>query len=236
MIFIPRMRLYWGDSSLVECELRLMEAALASNEDYSYFHLLSGVDLQIKKTEEVHKFFDEHPNKQFIVLRNPYSGIMGMDRYYFFFPLRSYNKYVAKGLDIVSEKIQNAWKVNRLKNANYKICKSQKWFSITKECAEYVITQKPFIKQFTRYTSCSDEMFLGTVLINSPFWEQVYEPFRSSGGHVRLIDRERSEKASPHTWLMEDWEMIENSPYFWARKFDETRDAEIIEKVFETWK
>lgn len=73
-------------------------------------------------------------------------------------------------------------------------------------------------------------------MANSPYWEQVYEPYRSLGGHVRLIDRERAEKASPHTWLMEDWDMIVKSPYFWARKFDEKRDSEIIEKVFETWK
>ena len=53
---------------------------------------------------------------------------------------------------------------------------------------------------------------------------------------MRLIDRERPEGASPHTFTMEDWEMIEQCPYFWARKFDMSRDSEVIEKVFNTWK
>lgn len=234
--FIPRKSLHWGHSSLVECELRLIEAALESGEDYSYMHLLSGVDLQIKKTEDVHKFFDEHPDKQFIALRNVYSGIGGLSRYYFFLPLRSYNKYIAKILDLISMYIQKLFKVNRLKNYNCALCKSQQWFSITKECAEYVLTQKEFINKLIRFTCCSDEMFLGTVIVNSPFKEQIYEPFRSLGGHVRLIDRERCEGASPHTWLMEDWNIIEKSPYFWARKFDLNRDKEIIDKAFETWK
>ncbi|MCI6059631.1 MAG: beta-1,6-N-acetylglucosaminyltransferase [Dorea sp.] len=119
--FIPRKRLHWGHSSLVECELDLMEAAVSSGETYCYFHLLSGVDLQIKHTEEIHRFFDEHPD-----------------------------------------------------------------------------------------------------------W--------SLGGHMRLIDRERSEGASPHTFTMEDWEMIEQCPYFWARKFDMSRDSEVIEKVYNTWR
>ena len=234
--FIPRISVYWGHSSQVECELRLMEAALESGENYSYMHLLSGVDLQIKKTEDIHKFFDEHPNKQFIALRNVYSGLGGLSRYYFFLPLRFYIKYIGKALDLASAYIQKLFKVNRLKKLNCALCKSQQWFSITKECAEYVLTQKEFISKLIRFTCCSDEMFLGTVIVNSPFREQIYEPFRSPGGHMRLIDRERCEGASPHTWLMSDWKMIEESPYFWARKFDLNRDREVIDKVFEMWK
>lgn len=79
-------------------------------------------------------------------------------------------------------------------------------------------------------------MFLGTVIVNSKFREQIYEPYRSPGGHMRLIDRDRAEGASSHTWLSEDWEITKNCPYFWARKFDIKRDRDIIEKVFHTWR
>ena len=234
--FIPSMRVYWGHSSLVECELRLLETALATREDYAYMHLLSGVDLQIKHSEEIFEFFDAHPDKQFIALRNPLSGISGMNRYYFFLPLRAHNKYIAKGLDIISAFIQRKMKVNRLKDAKFVLCKSQQWFSITKECAEYIVSQRSFIENFIKYSCCSDEMVIGTVIANSKFWEHVYEPYRSVGGHMRLIDRERAEKASPHTFTMRDWDMIEECPYFWARKFDLNRDREVIEKVYNTWK
>lgn len=235
--FIPRRRLYWGHSSLVECELDLMEAALASGEEYCYFHLLSGVDLQIKHTEEIHQFFDEHPNQQFIALRNVYSGLEGLNRYYFFLPLRSYSKVLAKGLDILSAYIQKVFRVNRLNRfGDIPLCKCQQWFSITQECARYVVSQREWIQEFIRFTCCSDEMFLGTVIINSEFKNQIYHPYRSLGGHMRLIDRERPEGASPHTLTMEDWDMIEKCPYFWARKFDMKRDAEVIEKIFEKWR
>lgn len=235
--FIPRRRLYWGHSSLVECELDLMEAALAPEEEYCYFHLLSGVDLQIKHTEEIHQFFDEHPNQQFIALRNVYSGLGGLNRYYFFLPLRSYSKVLAKGLDLLSAYIQKVFRVNRLNRlGDIPLCKCQQWFSITQECARYVVSQREWIHEFIRFTCCSDEMFLGTVIINSEFKNQIYHPYRSLGGHMRLIDRERPEGASPHTLTMEDWDMIEKSPYFWARKFDMKRDAEVIEKIFEKWR
>lgn len=236
VVFIPRMSVHWGDSSQVECELRLLEAALSSGEEYLYVHLLSGTDLQIKTTDQIHDFFDKNPEKQFIALRNTVSGLNGLSRYYFFLPLRSYNKYIAKGLDLISVFIQKILKVNRLKKVNYPLCKCQQWFSITGACAAYVLGQKDFIKKFVKYTCCADEMFLGTVIVNSRFREQIYEPYRSPGGHMRLIDRDRAEGASPHTLTMADWKMIEQCPYFWARKFDMNRDAEIVDRVFETWK
>lgn len=234
VVFIPRMKVYWGDSSIVDCELNLMKAAIDSEEDYMYFHLLSGVDLQIKHTEQIHAFFDEHPDRQFLAFRNAVQGSRGVAHYYYFGRLREYNKPLAKGLNYVSQRIQTKLKVNRLKDIPYRLYKTQQWFSITPECAEYVLSQREFIETFTKHTSCSDEMFLGTVIMNSPYAKQVYRP-RGMDGHMRLIDRVRAEKASPHTMVMEDWSLIQNCPYFWARKFDIHRDTAIIDKVFETW-
>lgn len=233
--FIERIKVYWGDSSIVDCELNLIKAALDSKQNYMYMHLLSGVDLQIKQTEDIHAFFDEHPDRQFLAFRNTASGIRGMSHYYYFGRLRQYSKPVAKGLNILSQYAQSKLKIDRLKDFPLKLYKTQQWFSITPECAEYVLSQKEFIQSFIKFTSCSDEMFLGTVIMNSPYAKQV---FRKKGieGHMRLIDRERSEGASPHTLTIDDWDMIYNCPYFWARKFDLNKDRAIIDRVFETWK
>lgn len=78
-------------------------------------------------------------------------------------------------------------------------------------------------------------MFLATVLVNSPFVTQWFLEYPREGNHLRLIDRVRNEGASPHTWVMEDWDTITHCPYFWARKFDVLRDDGIIEKVVHTW-
>lgn len=75
---------------------------------------------------------------------------------------------------------------------------------------------------------------MGTVIVNSKYRDQIYESYRSSGGHMRLIDRERPEGASPHTLTMDDWDTIRQCPYLGARKFDMNKDSNIIDKVFET--
>ncbi len=51
-------------------------------------------------------------------------------------------------------------------------------------------------------------------IVNSPFNNQIFHPYRSPIGHMRLIDRDRAEKASSHTMTIDDWEMIKTSPGF----------------------
>lgn len=147
--FIKQMSVHWGDYSQIECELRLIEAALDSGEDYSYLHLLSGCDLQIKRNEEIQGFFDENPDKQFLALRNTASGLGGLAYYYWFYPLRSYSRVLGGGLQHISIQIQRLLKVNRLKMITYPLCKAQQWFSITKEFASY------FCLRETLYTECA---------------------------------------------------------------------------------
>lgn len=230
--WVNRMATYWGDSSLVECELVLIKAMLDNGEEYDYVHLLSGVDLPIKPMSYILHFFDKHPNKQFIAIGNDNNGVKGLYRYYYFMKLRTYNKYLAKILDTVSLFIQKLLQINRLKNTNMYFCKSQQWFSITFDCAKYVYSQRDTIKKLVKFSSCSDEMFLGTIIVNSKYKDQIYHPYPSLDGHMRYIDRIRNEGASPHTITIEDYDTLMNCPFLFARKFDLNKDKEVIDKIY----
>lgn len=51
-----RIPVAWGDISQIEAEYMLFEAAY-NKAPYSYYHLLSGVDLPIKTKEQIYSFF-----------------------------------------------------------------------------------------------------------------------------------------------------------------------------------
>ncbi|WP_029509679.1 beta-1,6-N-acetylglucosaminyltransferase [Leuconostoc lactis] len=57
LYLIPSVEVVWGDFSVVEAELLLMEAAVDVAE-YSYFHLLSGQDLALKSAAQIYNFFN----------------------------------------------------------------------------------------------------------------------------------------------------------------------------------
>ena len=75
-------------------------------------------------------------------------------------------------------------------------------------------------------------MFLGTVIVNSKYKDEIFHPYPSLDGHMRYIDRIRNEGASPHTITMDDYDTLMNCPFLFARKFDLNKDREVIDKIY----
>ena len=64
------MDVRWGDISVVDAEFALFDEAYRRGE-YSYYHLLSGVDMPLKTQNYIHRFFEKNagmnrtmPNKK----------------------------------------------------------------------------------------------------------------------------------------------------------------------------
>ena len=83
IVFTKRIAVYWGHSSQVDCELLLLNECLKHRE-YAFVHLISGVDLPIQKQEKIHRFFDDHPNNQFLQVGWADKHLYRLDRYHFF--------------------------------------------------------------------------------------------------------------------------------------------------------
>lgn len=64
IIFTERINVKWGHSSQINCELILLKTAIKNN--YSYYHLLSGVDMPIKSKKEIYNFFESNKGKEFV--------------------------------------------------------------------------------------------------------------------------------------------------------------------------
>lgn len=227
-----RLDITWGDYSQVECEMTLLETA-AKNEDksnpYSYYHLISGVDLPIKTNDEIHSFFNENNGKEFV----HFTSSNGKDfesrlRYYHFFRRR--RNVFTKILAQISFRIQKALGVNRLKNKNIKVQKGCNWFSITGELARYIVDNLPQYKKIFNYSYCGDETFIQTIIVNSKFSENLFMPDCNNDHFAcaRLIDWERG---NPYVWKMEDYDLIKSSACMFARKFDENVDKEIVKAL-----
>ena len=78
----------------------------------------------------------------------------------------------------------------------------------------------------------ADELFLQCVAMASPLKDSIV---RDS---LRLVDWQRTEHGgcSPHTFTMEDWDMIVGSDKLFARKFDPDIDAEVIDALYDRLK
>lgn len=230
LYWIKRRNVKWGNSSMIRCELDLLEEAV--KKEHRYYHLISGVDLPLKSQDEIHAFFSEYEGLEFIDedSLNIDEKYMERIKYYHFFVRKS-----GKRAEIVRRKIckiQEKLRIDRTKRySEVNFSKGSQWFSITHELALYVVQKRRWIKKVFSCSSCGDEMFLQTVVRNSNFSNRMCNHVTMPQiPPIRYIDWKRG---NPYTFRMEDYQELKSSSALFARKFDEAMDPGIIEKIYQ---
>ena len=107
-------------------------------------------------------------------------------------------------------------------------------FSITKEFAKYIIDRKKVILKEYKNTLACDEVFLQSIIMESPYKHRIANFEELYIGNARYIDRSRpSGKNSPYVWKIDDYQDLLNADdrICFARKFDENIDISIVEKL-----
>ena len=221
-----------GGISQIAAELMLLETA-CSHGSYNYYHLLSGQDLPLKTQDEIHSFFEKQQGREFVRFYS--AEFEAGNRVRYFYPFQnicgrgnSLLTYPLKCADKVTVKLQNAMHLSR--NEDVKFQKGSNWFSITDFFARYVVSKKSWIEKTFRFSYCADEVFLQTLLINSPYIDNLYHAEFDNDMHaiMRLIIWEGK---GQHVFTIEDRERIENTDLLFGRKFDVSKDKEIVEFV-----
>ena len=215
-----RYNVKWGSSSQVKTEMLLFGEAYKTG--YAYYHLISGSDMPIKSQDYIHTFF-ENNNYEFITFGDGEMYWERIGRYHFDTTIPVFNK-ICPYLDIIQSKLN----INRLKKMNLKIYKGSNWVSLSNKCVELLIQSRNKIIKMTRFSLCADEIYKQTIIMNSKFAGNLYPH-----GDIRLIDWERKEGFSPHTFTINDYDLIVNSRCIFARKFVEEKDRQIIDKIYD---
>lgn len=228
-----RISITWGDFSQVKCEMILLRNAVkGENPDnpYTYYHLISGVDLPIKPNDEIHNFFAENNGKEFIHYSSNEVSDSSASRIKYYHLFRKKRNLFTKILAQIALRIQIFLGIDRLKNTDIKVQKGCNWFSITGDFAKYIVENQQKYEKVFCYCYCGDEVFVQTMAESSKFKNNLFMP-NCNDDHfacVRLIDWKRG---NPYIWRKEDFEIIKRSPCIFARKFDLSVDSEIVEMV-----
>ena len=115
---------------------------------------------------------------------------------------------------------------------NMEYCLGANWVSITHELVGFILENKELIYKMFHATLCADEFFIQTLVWNSgKYRKKVFSLEDDYFASLRLIDWKRG---NPYVWRENDYEELMQAPHLFARKFDETVDAAVIEKVFNT--
>jgi len=230
-----KYKITWGADTQIKCELFLMEQAI--KENYDYYHLLSGVDIPLKTAKEIEAYF-ETQTKSFLEIKQEKDISATLERVRYYYPLQALigRQKAGRGwfyalLDQLSYecvKIQKLLHIDRTRNAPFTYCRGGNWFSITHELTVHAVGCRALIRKYFYHSITADEMFLQCVACTSPYREEIIRE------NLRLVDWQRTEHGgcSPHTFTIEDYEMLTSSDRLFARKFDPDIDREIIDALY----
>ena len=233
---------YWGGYSQVQVELFLLDSSQKHN--YDYYHIVSGVDLPLVNNNEFDAFFEANRGKEFIdfdedKLQNDPEIKRRTKLYHFLQNYRRRSKYKAiNSFFIFAERclllIQIIFRVNRTPKCDWIIKYGSNWVSITHKLTQTVLSQQDRIESIFKLTNCADELFIQTVAYNCGFKNSVFKSeYKNVMDNMRLVDWKRGANGSPYTFRIDDYSMLIHSHALFARKFSESIDKEIIDKIID---
>lgn len=223
-----RIDVRWGDWSVCEAEYALFRAAAAGGE-YSYYHLLSGVDLPLKSQDCIHEFFRLNDGKEFI----GFSHYKGLDEeirrkvgYRHLFPSDFKNKSAFKRLCRAAFiRLQMVSGFHRNKDVDFR--KGTQWVSITDAFVRELLSQEGYCRDLFNHTFCPDEIYKQTVCWNSEFRDSIFDPDDEGHGCMRAIGWRDGQL---HDWSRTDMDYLAESDAIFARKFNST-DTDFIQDI-----
>ena len=240
---LKRYKCYWGDFGHVLATIEGMKEILRQNITCDYVVLLTGQDYPIASNRTIRKFFQDNKGKLFIRYfpipeNNSWTNERGgLDRIEYrhvrlgnhCFRLTEKN-IIHFGNQITALPLSRFYSfVGQKRNLpkGYKPYGGMSYWCLTTESVEYIYNfiqvNKEFLK-FFKYVYIPDEIIFQTILLNSHFKESIVN---NSLRYMKWVPQ----KAHPEILGKNDFAEMVNSGRLFARKFDLTRDAEILDTI-----
>lgn len=218
IIFVPRTKIYWGTSSLVFAEQRLLKCAWNNARNYDYVHLISSNDIPLMTKQYFKNFFNKDLYLGFAP-RNKKDD----QRLSFYYPIDHLNIRGHGYLIQFIKAINLIFHINRLKGRNITPAKGVQWFSIRSKFLPSILNYKNM--DIFKHTFLSDETYLQTILSD-------YRPEKLKNDNemaARYIDWQRG---TPYVFTKKDileLKKVVNTKYAFVRK---VKDPNLLDDIF----
>lgn len=170
-----RVKVYWGDYSVVSATLRLFRAALQYGE-YKHFVILSGLDYPIAANGEIRDYLEKNEETE-LFNAHPETNLHKFQNKYFL-----NHRYFSIILQILRKRIPfpilQAGEPPRGEDGRPMVIYfAPEWNALTDTGVKYIldtIQKHPEIPAFFKHTYAPDELMIPSILMNSPLKDRVF--------------------------------------------------------------
>ena len=216
-----RIDIKWAGYTTAKAALSGVRQIVASGIRYDFVNLITGQDYPIKSASYISNFLRQNVGKEFMLYRefdvDWQEANERVNKYHF-------TDFTFKGRHKL-ERIFNMIMPKRRFPGDMKLYGKETFWTLSQDCAEYVanfIDTHPQLANFLRYTWGADEFIFQTIIMNSPFKENVVNR------NYRYIDWPPG-GARPRVLGTEDYEKLMASDNLFGRKFDMNADKNIFD-------
>lgn len=241
--FLKRYHTYWGSFNLVKATFEGIKELFKTAIDFDYVMFLSGQDYPIKSNAQIEQFLSKNLGKEFIEYYplpcenwENENFTINVDRIECWFINGKLVKHdfialpenpslklrVFLTLCSLLIRLNILPRKRKFPEGFQPFCGSAFW-CLSKNCAEYInnfIQQNPAFINFFKFAGIADEVFFQTIILNSPFKEQVIKD-----------DLKYVVWPGPAILAKNNLENLKNSSDLFARKFDTAIDAEVLDLI-----
>ena len=231
-ILTDRVDVRWADVSMIEAEYKLFHAVIASGQIYAHHHLLSGVDLPLKNQDYIHHFFAQHQGKEFIGLHQQPMTYRADKSLHYYHPFA--RSFRGSGMSFFCKRclryavVQTQILLSLRRNKSVSFRKGGQWVSITHDLICYLLEQEQRAYEIFRGTFGSDEYFIPTLIIGTPFMERLFDATDESRGAMRYIGWSGEDQLIDFS--AKDFPVVQQTEYLFARKFN-SRDKAFLDEI-----
>ena len=203
----------WGGYSIVDAELRGIEELLKISSEWEFFINLSAQDFPLKSQTHIQDFLSRNKGNDFISVANQSKlrpdTLSRIENYF--------TEFANRILRIPIKRLY-------LRGVTPHI--GSQWMILSRKFCEFV-SYSPEVerfKRFYRHTFIADEGFFQTVIMNTSYKGTIVNDDKRTIVWVPI----GTIKLRPRDFTSKDAEFLLASQGLFARKFDETVDAEIL--------
>jgi len=231
-----RFDVYWGGITTSTATTKLLEESLKF--EYDYFTMVSESCLPLYPDSEIKGFFERNKGKEFIDVRFDWTKRSRLhlihDKPYTAWQRKHRNILAFR--DVFIDTFFPFFCHTNKDFKSHKVPTTLLWFSITKECADYMVKTIYNQKLLDKYknTLIADEHIFAEVIYNSPFYDKLN--IKNIRGNA-LLYCDWYVINAPKSLTMDDYEKFYNPnnkfPILFARKFDMKSNPEVVDKIYQ---
>jgi hypothetical protein len=236
VVFLPRHPCHWGDFGHVRATLKGLRALLASGRPFDYVALLTGQDYPIRSNTEIRQTLSAAAGRVFMdwmpVPNDAWAD--GLDRFEHRHFRIGGRRFAFPGTPFGRTPLNGAWtraaralRLYRTMPAGLQPFGGSSYWMMPADCARYVdrfVQERPDVVSFFETVLIPDEMFVQSIVLNSPFRDRVTK------NDLRWIDWSEN-VAHPRVLTVADYDKFVTSGALFARKFDPAVDAAVLDRI-----